>query len=82
MAEIDLNELIEKVKRQTTLSEEEIILQLKMYNNDYIKIIKNHFSIEEKKEEKIVSLNQEIYKQLRKQMDDLERNRKIDKFKK
>ena len=82
MAEIDLNELIEKVKRQTTLSEEEIILQLKMYNNDYIKIIKNHFSIEEKKEDKIVSLNQEIYKQLRKQMDDLERNRKIDKFKK
>lgn len=71
MEETDLNELIQKVKRQTTLEEDEIKSQLQENNYDYMKVIKNHFSVPEKKEEKIVSVNQEIYKQIRRKMDNI-----------
>jgi len=71
MEETNLNELIQKVKRQTTLEEDEIKSQLKENNYDYMKVIKNHFSVPEKKEEKIVSVNQEIYKQIRRKMDNI-----------
>lgn len=71
MEETNLNELIQKVKRQTTLEEDEIKLKLQENNYDYIKVIKNHFSVPEKKEEEIVSINQEIYKQIRHKMDNI-----------
>jgi hypothetical protein len=71
MEETNLNELVQKVKRQTTLGEEEIKSQLKENNNDYMKVIKNHFSVPEKEEEEIVSINQEIYKQIRHKMDNI-----------
>lgn len=71
MEETNLNELIQKVKRQTTLEEDEIKSQLQENNYDYMKVIKNHFSVSEKKEEKIVSVNQEIYKQIRRKMDNI-----------
>lgn len=71
MDETNLNELIQKVKRQTTLEEDEIKLKLQENNYDYIKVIKNHFSVPEKKEEEIVSINQEIYKQIRHKMDNI-----------
>ena len=70
MNETNLNELIEKVKRQTTLNEEDIKSQLEINNYDYMKVIMNHFNIK-KKEEKILSVNQEIYKQIRKKMDSI-----------
>ena len=70
MNETNLNELIEKVKRQTTLNEEDIKSQLEINNYDYMKVIMNHFNIQ-KKEEKILSVNQEIYKQIRKKMDSI-----------
>ena len=70
MDETNLKELIEKVKRQTTLTDEgEIKSQLEANNYDYMKVIMNHFNVPEKKEEKIISVNQEIYKQIRKKMD-------------
>jgi len=71
MEENNLNVLIQKVKRQTTLEEDEIKSQLQENNYDYMKVIKNHFSVSEKKEEKIVSVNQEIYKQIRRKMDNI-----------
>lgn len=72
MDETNLNELIEKVKRQTTLTdEEEIKSQLEANNYDYMKVIMNHFNVPEKKEEKVVSVNQEIYKQIRRKMDNI-----------
>ena len=71
MEENDLNELLQKVKRQTTLEEDEIKSQLEENNYDYMKVIKNHFGVPEKKEEKIVSVNQEIYKQIRHKMDNI-----------
>lgn len=71
MAETNLNELIQKVKRQTTLTEDEIKSQLQENNYDYMKVIKKHFNVQEKKEEKIVSVNQEIYKQIRRKMDNI-----------
>jgi vacuolar-type H+-ATPase subunit F/Vma7 len=71
MEETNLSELIQKVKRQTTLKEEEIKSQLKESNYDYMKVIKNHFNVYEKKEEEIVSINQEIYKQIRHKMDNI-----------
>lgn len=76
MDEIDINELIEKVKRQTTLDEIEILNQLKNNNYDYMKVIMNHFNVAEKEEEKVVSINQEIYKQIRKKMDNIMREYK------
>ena len=70
MDETDLKEMIEKVKRQTTLTDEgDIKSQLEANNYDYMKVIMNHFNVPEKKEEKIISVNQEIYKQIRKKMD-------------
>lgn len=70
MDETSLNELIEKVKRQTTLNEEEIKIRLEEHNYDYLKVIKNHFNICDK-QEKMVSVNQEIYKQIRRKMDNI-----------
>ena len=67
----NLNELIQKVKRQTTLDEDEIKSQLQENNYDYMKVIKTYFSVPEKKEEEIVSINQEIYKQIRRKMDNI-----------
>lgn len=71
MEETKLNELIQKVKRQTTLEEDEIKSQLLDNNYDYMKVIKNHFSVPEKKEKEIISINQEIYKQIRFKMDNI-----------
>jgi len=71
MEEKNLNELIQKVMRQTTLKEDEIKLQLLKNNYDYMKVIKNHFCVPEKEEENIVSINQEIYKQIRHKMDSI-----------
>jgi len=71
MKETEIDEMVETVKRQTTLNDEEIKSQLKENNYDYIKVIKNHFKINEKKEEKVVTINQEIYKQIRYKMDNI-----------
>lgn len=74
MDESNLKEMIEKVKRQTTLEEDEIKLQLEENNYNYMKVIMNHFSVSQKKEKKIVSVNQEIYKQIRTKMDTIMRD--------
>jgi len=65
-----IDEKIQKVMRQTNYNEEEAREKLKENNFDEIKIIKSYLGITEKKQSKITSINQEIYKQLRYKMDD------------
>ena len=66
-----LNEdLINKVLVQTTYTREEAIEWLKVFEGDFIKVIKNYMGINDQKEtKKIKSINQEIYKQIRIKLD-------------
>jgi hypothetical protein len=66
-------ENIQLILRQTDYTEEEAKKKLQLFQNDPIRVIKDYLGIPEKKEEHITSLNQEVYKQIRRQ---LEQNRK------
>lgn len=58
------------IRGQTNYTEEECVSLLEQHNGDYISIIKIYMGIPiAKKEPPIKSVNQEIYKQLRKKMD-------------
>jgi hypothetical protein len=71
MDTIDKEEIIDMVLRQTDITREEAIELLETHNYDYMKVIKIAMGIEEKKSpEKIVSLNQQIYKEIRYVMDE------------
>ena len=66
----DLEQNIKKVMSHTNYTEEEAMEKLKLFNCDYIRVIKDYMGIPEKKEEKKVkSVNQEIYRQLRTKLD-------------
>ena len=58
------NEQIQLIMRQTNYTEEEALNKLIEFNYDVVKTIKSYFNIVEKKE-KVLSVNQEIYKHLR-----------------
>lgn len=63
-----MNEKHAMVMRHTNYTIEEVIELLQKYNDDEIMVIKNYLSITHTKPTdklKIVSLNQEIYKQIR-----------------
>jgi hypothetical protein len=63
----EFNKKLQIILRQTDYTEEIAKLKLKDFNNDHLDVIRNYFGITEKKAPKIVSVNQEIYKQLRNQ---------------
>jgi len=65
----ELNENLKKVISQTNYTEEEAINKLKLFNCDYIKVIKDYIGIPEKKEEKIKSVHQERFRQIRHRLD-------------
>ena len=66
----DLNKHLKLVMSQTNYTEEEAIEKLKLFNCDYMKVIKDYMGIPEKKEaKKIKSVNQEIYRQIRTTLD-------------
>lgn len=67
-------ELIQLVKRQTTLDEVEIKSHLEENNYDYMQVINNHYNISKKKEGAVKSVNQEIYKQIRQKMNSVMKN--------
>jgi len=71
ISQMDENEKIQIVIRQTNYSEEEVREKLKEYSNDYIRIIKDYIGAPEKtpKAKTSVSINQEIYKQIRYRLD-------------
>jgi len=66
----DLKDKIAIITRQTNYTEEEAKYKLSECNGDHIKVIKIFMGIEEKKEKRLASVNQEIYRQLRHKMDD------------
>jgi hypothetical protein len=67
----DIKYKIELIMRQTNYTEDNARTNLKLFNYDHIKVIKNFMGITEKKEPVIKSVNQEIYKQLRYKLDDI-----------
>ena len=66
---VDINNKIEVILRQTDYTELEAKEKLSENNYDHIKVIKIFLGVKEKKEEGIKSINQEIYKQIRYKMD-------------
>ena len=67
--EDDINKHLDIVLKQTNYSKEEAIVKLKLFNCDYMKVLKDYIGIVNKNEEKPKSLNQEIYKQIRTKLD-------------
>ena len=65
----DLNKHLQIVLSQTNYTEEEAINKLKLYNCDYMKVIREYMGIPDKKPQKVKSVNQEIFKQIRTTLD-------------
>ena len=63
------NQVIDFVLRQTNMEREEAIERLNEYDFDSIKVIKEHFGIKEKPRDNIVSVNQQVYREIRGFMD-------------
>lgn len=66
----EINEKIQMIIRQTDYTEEKALHKLEEFNYDHILVIKNYFGIPFQKENKIKSVNQEIYKQIRYKLND------------
>ena len=60
-----IEELVQMIIRQTDYTIEVANEKLETAEYDHIKVIKDYLGIPEKKENKIKSVNQEIYRQLR-----------------
>jgi hypothetical protein len=66
----DLNKHVKSVMSQTNYTEEQAIEKLKLFNCDYMRVIKDYMGIPEKKKERNVkSVNQEIFRQIRTKLD-------------
>ena len=75
----DKEEKINIILRQTNYSYEEAVKKITECHNDPILVIKNYLGIKDKERKTGVSINQEIYKQLREKMNNsiYEYNQKI-----
>lgn len=73
MENVSLDEMegkIQKILRQTDYTEDKVREKLSEFNYDELSVIRDYFGINEKKPtEKITSVNQAIYKQLRGHLD-------------
>ena len=56
---------IQMILRQTNYTESEAEEKLTIFNDDHIQVIKDFLGIKDKNVKPILSVNQEIYKQLR-----------------
>ena len=66
----DVSKYVQKVISHTNYTEEEAKEKLRLFNCDYMKVIRDYMGIPEKKEErKIKSVNQEIFRQIRTKLD-------------
>jgi hypothetical protein len=65
----DIDKFINIIKTQTTYDDYFAIQKLKDFNYDYMKVIRDYMGIKDKKPEPIKSVNQEIYKQIRRNLD-------------
>lgn len=69
---VDENELqkkIDMIMRQSDYTEENARERLAQFNGDHLLVIKEYLGIPEKKIEAVKSVNQEIYKQIRYNLD-------------
>jgi len=65
-----LDEMVKKIMSQTTYTEEITKKKLEEFNYDFMKVLKDYMGISEKPQsEKVKSINQEIYKQIRQNLD-------------
>jgi hypothetical protein len=66
----DLSQHVKKVMSQTNYTEEEAKEKLRIFNCDYMRVIRDYMGIPELKEErKVKSVNQEIFRQIRTKLD-------------
>lgn len=68
---------IKIIQSQTDYTEESAIALLEKHNNDHIKVIREYLGLKDPEKPEIKSVNQEIYKLLRKQIDISKYNSKI-----
>jgi hypothetical protein len=64
-----IKEKIQKILRQTNYTEDLANAKLLEHNFNEIDVIKSYLGVSEKKPEKMKSLNQEIFKQIRYKLD-------------
>jgi len=66
----DIEQHVQKVMSQTNYTKEKAKEKLRLFNCDYMRVIRDYMGIPETKEEKKVkSLNQEIFRQIRTKLD-------------
>ena len=65
----DIDKFINIIKAQTNYDDYFAVQKLKEFNYDYMKVIRDYMGIKDKKVEPIKSVNQEIYKQIRHNLD-------------
>jgi hypothetical protein len=65
----ELSEMIQMIQRQTDYTEETAREKLIEFSYKPIDVIKNYMGLDKKKENPIKSINQEMYRQMRKQLD-------------
>ena len=62
--------MVKKIMSQTTYTEEITKKKLEEFNYDFMKVLKDYMGISEKPQtQKVTSINQEIYKQIRQNLD-------------
>lgn len=71
-------EIIQLIKRQTMLKEEEIVTQLMKHNGNHMDVISEYLGIPKSTPKPITSVNQEIYRQIRNKMFELDRLKELD----
>jgi hypothetical protein len=64
-----LNSKVQMIMRQTDYTEEIVREKLKYFNFNEMDVIKDYLGIKPKKEKQINSVNQTIYKEIRKHLD-------------
>jgi len=68
--QINIDELVQMICRQTDYTEEVAREKLAEYEQNHIAVIKAYLGIAEKKAPQVKSVNQEMYKQMRHKLDD------------
>lgn len=67
--EDDLSKKIKTIMSQTNYNEDEVKEKLQLFDNDYMKVIRDYMGISDKKTTKVSSVNQEIFRQIRTNLD-------------
>ena len=65
---------VDIVLRQTTLSRDEVIERLSKNENNYLKVIEEFMGINKNKQKNNITVNQQIYKEIRSVMDNSTNN--------